>query len=251
MAKIISNTDFYNELAGDYDDMISFNKAVEKKKNILKNFIDRNTRNVADVGCGSGVDSIAFSNLNMNVDAFDPSIEMIKIAETNSKKMNSKIVTHNYQADKIPNEFNNKFDLVISLGNTFSNIPNDLFPNSLKRCYEILKTEGRVVIQILNYKKIIENKERIINVTESENKIFVRFYDFYEEQIVFNILTLNKKNLSERKLCSTQIYPYLIDNFKKGLSAAGFSQVKFFGDLKLSEYLESQSSNLVIIAIKK
>ena len=251
MGKIISNKVFYDELAGDYDDMISFNKAIEKKKNILKNFIDPNTRNIADIGCGTGLDSIIFSKLNMNVDAFDPSGEMLNIAKINSKKMNSSIEIYNYQTDKIPDEFNNKFDLVVSLGNTFSNIPDDLLPNSLKRCYEILKTEGRLLLQVLNYKKIIENRERIINVNENEDKIFIRFYDFYEEQIVFNILTLNKKNLSERKLCSTKIYPYFVNNFESGLTRAGFSQIRFYGDLSLSEYLESQSANLVILSEKR
>lgn len=250
MEKIVSNKVFYDELAGDYDEMISFDKAVERKQNILKNFIEKDTKSVADIGCGSGVDSIAFSKLNMNVYAFDPSSEMLKIAETNSKKMNSSIAIHNYQADKIPDEFNNKFDLVVSLGNTISNIPDVLFPNSLKRCYEILKTGGRLLLQVLNYKKIIENKERIINVSESEEKIFIRFYDFYDEQIVFNILTLNKKNLSDRKLYSTQIYPYFLDNFESRLTRVGFDQIKFFADLKLSEYGENQSVNLVILAKK-
>jgi len=249
--KIISNTEFYNELAGDYDEMISFEKAVERKQNLLKNYIDQNTKFVADIGCGTGVDSIVFSKLGLNVDAFDSSVQMLNIAETNSKKMNSNVVIHNYQADKIPDEFNNKFDLVVSLGNTFSNIPYDIFPNSLKRYYEILKTGGRLLLQVLNYKKIIENKERIINVNESGDKIFIRFYDFYDEQIVFNILTLNKKNLAERKLFSTKIYPYFIDNFESGLTTVGFSQIKFFGDLKLSQYLESQSTNLVILAKKR
>ena len=250
MTKIISNKEFYNALAGDYDDMISFDKAVSRKTEILKNFIDQNTKFAADIGCGSGVDSIAFFKLNMNVDAFDPSVEMLNAAKANSMKMGSNISVHNYGADKIPDEFNNKFDLVVSLGNTFANIPETVFLNSLKRCYEIIKTGGRLVLQILNYKKIIENKERIINVTESEEKIFIRFYDFYTEQIVFNILTLNKKTLTERKLSSTQIYPYFVDNFESSLTTVGFNQIKIFSDLKQSEYLESESANLVILAEK-
>ena len=250
MDKIISNKEFYNKLAPDYDEVISFDKAVEKKQNILKNFIEKETKYVADIGCGTGVDSIVFSKLKMNVDAFDPSIEMLNVAKANSKKMNSNIVIHNYQADKIPDEFNNKFDLVVSLGNTYSNIPENTFLDSLKKCYEILKTGGRLLLQVLNYKKIIENNERIINVNESDDKIFIRFYDFYNEQIVFNILTLNKKDLAERKLISTKIYPYFVDNFESGLTNTGFSQIRFYGDLNLSEYLESQSSNLVILAKK-
>ena len=41
MEKILPNNVFYDELASDYDDMTSFEKAVEKKKNLLKNFVTK------------------------------------------------------------------------------------------------------------------------------------------------------------------------------------------------------------------
>ncbi len=61
MEKILPNEVFYDELASDYDDMISFKKTVEKKKNLLKNFVTDEMKSAADIGCGSGVDSISLS----------------------------------------------------------------------------------------------------------------------------------------------------------------------------------------------
>ena len=37
---------------------------------------------ILDAGCGSGRDSLAFMNMGYDVDAFDASIEMVKLART-------------------------------------------------------------------------------------------------------------------------------------------------------------------------
>ena len=151
MDKMLPNNTFYDELAADYDEMISFDSAVGKKKTLLKSFVIAEMKSAADIGCGSGVDSIALASLGLKVTAFDPSTEMLKVAKANSNKMSVKIGFHNYSADNIPEDFNNQFDLVVSLGNTFANIPKEKFLASLQRCYEILRPKGQLLIQVLNY----------------------------------------------------------------------------------------------------
>ncbi len=131
MEKNLPNKVFYDELASDYDDMISFEKAVEIKKKLLKNFVTDKMKSAADIGCGSGVDSISLPSLGLKVTAFDLSTEMLKVAEANSKRMKVKVEFQNYAADIIPKEFDEKFDLVISLGNTFANIPEENFVDSM------------------------------------------------------------------------------------------------------------------------
>jgi glycine/sarcosine N-methyltransferase len=248
--KFLSNNTFYDEIASEYDEMISFETAIDKKKIFLKTLINQNSKTAADIGCGSGVDSIALSLSGLKVVAFDPSSEMLKTAESNSKRMNVQPVFHNSTADKIPNEFDNNFDLVLSLGNTLANISNDKLQKSIQRCYDILKPSGQLIVQILNYEKILADKKRIINITEGKNKFFIRFYDFNDEQIVFNILTFSKSNISEYKLSSTEIYPHNAEIFESGLRASGFNEVKFFGDLQLSEFVIQQSKDLIITSKK-
>lgn len=250
MDKLIANSSFYDEIALDYDGMISFESAIEKKKNLLKNFIDQNVKTAADIGCGTAVDSIALTLNGLNVSAFDPSEKMISVAKTNSIKMKAGVEFYNYPADSISKEFDNKFDLVVSLGNTFANISEDKFTPSLKRCYDILKSDGQLLIQVLNYKNILEEKQRIVNIAESDNKIFIRFYDFNNEQIAFNILTFSRERISEYKLSSTKIYPYQLENFQSALTNSGFTNFQFYGDLELSEFTPSQSKDLIVLVNK-
>jgi len=251
MNRFLSNSTFYDDLASSYDEMISFDNVIDKKKLFLKNFINNDTKTAADIGCGSGVDSIALSLLGLQVTAFDPSAGMLEVAESNSKKMNVRINFQKSPAQQISEEFNNKFDLIVSLGNTFANISKDNFIDSLRKCFDILKPNGHLLIQILNYKKILADKQRVVNITEGNNKFFIRFYDFNDEQIVFNILTFNKNKISDYKLSSTEIHPYIIEDFESGLRASGFNDIKFYGDLKLSEFVIPQSKDLIITSKKK
>jgi ubiquinone/menaquinone biosynthesis C-methylase UbiE len=54
MKKMLPNYTFYDELAFDYDDMISFDSAVKNKKKQFDNFLISEMNSAADIGCGSG-----------------------------------------------------------------------------------------------------------------------------------------------------------------------------------------------------
>ena len=250
MVKIFSNREFYNQLAFDYDRMISFGKLVESRKKSLKNFVRPKMKSAIDLGCGSGVDSIALTSLGLKVTAFDPSRNMIKAAKENARKYGLKINFYNKSVDLIPVSFNQQHDLVISLGNTFANIEKKNFLFSLKKCFDLLKPEGVVLIQVLNYRKVLREKQRVVNINSSENNYFIRFYDFIRYGLIFNILFFNKENPSDFKFISTKLFPYTEDDFISGLKKAGFRKIVFFSDFNLSDYDKFNSKDLIIRAIK-
>ena len=250
MNKLLSNVDFYSELAREYDDMISFNSAIKAKENLLKKFISKKIITVADIGCGSGVDSIALALQGLKVSGFDPSSEMLKKAEVNAKRINVKLNFYNDAADKIPKKFDCNFDLVVSLGNTIANIPELRLLKSLNRCHEILKPGGRLLIQVLNYDKILSEKQRIISITESRNKFYIRFYDFPDKKIIFNILNFKKENRLEYKIFSSRIYPYNKKYLETKLKSTGFKSVMCYSDLSFTKFDSENSKDLVISAFK-
>lgn len=250
MVKILSNTDFYNEIASGYDDMVSFGKLIEKKSKDLAGFIDDKIKSAADIGCGTGVDSIALSLSGLKVTAFDPSSEMISVAKTNAAIYDSQINFYISSSDEIPKEFNDQFDLVVSLGNTFANIPSNKFAESIQRCYRILKPGGRLLVQILNYANILNNEKRIVNIREGKDNYFIRFYDFYNEYLVFNILTFSKLKPSEQSLISTKLFPHSRADFDRELLKTGFYSIQFFSDLGLSDF-NVESKDLIVSAWKK
>ena len=116
------NEDFYNSIADNYNEMIPLEKQIESKTNFLKHFINENTKTAADLGAGSGADSIALAKLGLNVTAFEPSIEMVNQAKINFTEHKVDVEIHNKKITGIDESFRNSYDLIVSLGNTFGNI---------------------------------------------------------------------------------------------------------------------------------
>ena len=245
-----SNKKFYNTASTYYDKMIDFNSALEKRKILLSNFIDERFKSTADIGCGTGVDSISLSQYGLNVTAFDPSIEMINAAKENSKRTNTQIDFQNYSAYEIPKAFYNKFDFVVSLGNTIANIPLNKIDRSITNLFKMLRQDGSVLIQLLNYEKILRDKERIVNINKKDNEYFIRFYDFDKNSLTFNILKFIADKTSERELISTKIFPYKAKELKTLLKTIGFKKIELFGGLDKKAFKVKTSNDLVLFAKK-
>jgi len=245
-----SNSTFYNSVSVYYDKMIDFDSALQKRKAFLSSFLDKDCKTIADVGCGTGVDSIALSQLRLEVSSFDPSSEMINTAISNSEKHNCKIKFYNHSADEISKTFYNKFDLVVTLGNTFANIPISKIEKSVGRLFKLLKKDGRVLIQILNYEKILREKERIVNITKRDGEYFIRFYDFGKKDLTFNILRFNADQTTKKELISTKIFPYTSKELKSIFKRTGFKSIELFGSLDKKPFDSIISNDLILFAKK-
>lgn len=246
----MNNKDFYNSFAVDYNSMIPLEKQVESKVNFYKNFVKEKTKTSADLGAGSGADSIALAKMGLNVTAFEPSNEMIKQAISNFAANHVNVNLNNKRVAEIDDLFNESFDLVVSLGNTFANISRKEIEQSVNKVFALLKKEGTAIIQLLNYDKILAEKERIINITEHDDKQFIRFYDFISDKVNFNILSYNKNNFSDQQIITTEIFPYTKSFLETLIIQNDFSDLKFFGDIKLNPFNKKASPNLIIVLKK-
>jgi glycine/sarcosine N-methyltransferase len=244
--QMLANKKFYDSISFFYDEMIDFDQAVKYRIKQLEKIILPGMETAADIGCGTGIDSIALSKLGLNVISFDPSKGMLKIAKENSKKFNTKITFLNYSADEIPQKYFNKFGLFVSLGNTFANIPNRKLLESFKSCNKILKKEGRFIFQILNYQKILKEKKRIVKIRSNDEKYFIRFYDFLNNRIQFNIHSFSKSELNNSQLITTQIYPHTFEELRNLPYKAGFKKVKKYSGFGGEKFQPQKSNDLVI-----
>ena len=98
---IQTNKNFFNSVSEFYDEMIVFDKSLINRQNALKKFIKPGMKTAADIGCGTGLDSISLSKLGLKVTSFDISEEMIQHAKSNSGQRNLEIEYVNQSADKI------------------------------------------------------------------------------------------------------------------------------------------------------
>lgn len=243
----MNNSEFYDSFAEDYNSMIPLEKQIESKTKFFKRFIKDSTKSAADLGAGSGADSIALANLGLNVTAFEPSQEMLKQAEINFTKQKVEVNTNNKKISEIDEKFHNSFDLVVSLGNTFANVNRGEIEESIAKLIELLKKDGTAIIQILNYDKVLSEKERIVNITESNQKQFIRFYDFCGNKVYFNILSYYNNDFSRRDLITTEIFPYTKSFLQNLFTKNGVQVLEFYGDMKMANFDENKSNDLIMI----
>ncbi len=245
-----SNESFFDNISDFYDKMTGYEKALKSRMGLYKQFITDNMKTAADLGCGTGLDSIALSLNGLKVTGFDLSSGMLEKAKEKSVELKLKIDFYNYSLDKIPETFFTKYSFAVSMGNTLANLDKKGIREAFNNCYGMLEPGGKFLMQILNYEKILKNKERIVNITQEGEKNFVRFYDFCGDEINFNILSFDKNELKNKQLNSTKLYSYNINDLTGLLSAAGFIGIEQFGSLSKEIFNPVTSKDIFIIASK-
>lgn len=249
MASELTNREFYDEASSFYDQMINFESNLEKRNASLKKIFEKSGF-VADLGCGTGLDSIALALNGHEVFGFDPSSKMIDLAKNNSLKYSVEINFSKNSILTIPEEYNSKFDYVVSLGNTLANVEGSVIYSTIQRIYNLLANGGIALIHILNYSLVLEKGERIVSIKPDDENFYVRFYDFINGQVNFNILTFSKSNPNNNKLLTTKIYAYKFDLLAKVFDSVGFTNMKFWSDLEKTKFNVSTSKDLFIYAEK-
>ncbi|MBM4176086.1 MAG: class I SAM-dependent methyltransferase [Ignavibacteria bacterium] len=245
----MKNTEFYNSISNFYDEMINLDSSVSAKKTLFPYFIQKNYKDAIDLGCGSGADSIALASLGLNVSAFDSSTKMLESAKKNSNSYNFKIKFSFIDLENFKT-FNERTDFVISMGNTLANISSKSINKVFKNIFQTLNVGGSFLFQILNYERIINEKERLISITENNDSIYVRFYDFEKATLGFNILAIPKNNLKSTKIFTSTIYPHMKDILVGLLNSAGFSKIKVYGSFKKEKFNSIKSKDLIIHSVR-
>jgi 2-polyprenyl-3-methyl-5-hydroxy-6-metoxy-1,4-benzoquinol methylase len=242
---------FYDSLADEYDELTGFAQRFDKERSTFQVLVQKyDMKIVLDAGCGTGFHSILLAQLGLHVTATDISVQMLRQAKQNAEYMNVRIDTVQTSFQGMKDSVHSKFDAVFCFGNTLPHIlTEEELLQSFKSFRELLNSNGRVFLQVLNYDRILNFRERILNIKEVNDKIFVRFYDYEGESIVFNILTIEKTGgQMNHSLNSVRLFPWRSSDIVRILKNTGFKNVQLFGSMSLDVFDERVSKDIVIIA---
>ena len=243
---MISNKEFFDHLAEDYNGMINFENSLKNKISSLKRIIKPNDRCALDLGCGSGADSIALANLGLMVDAVDHSKEMIEQARKNADKVSDKIKFYNNSITEIGEIFEDKeYDIIVSLGNTLANITSDELKELIKTLSKFLSKNGIIVIQLINFKALPSSGEYILNNAENNSGWIIRKYNINKYDVDFVIERYDRAKY-QTSVIKTKLYPQSKEKFLEYAKENGLS-ASFFGTLNMEPYKEAFSQNLVVL----
>jgi len=245
--------DFYEHLADTYDDMTHFTSRKKKEQTILQNLMKKfKFKTALDTACGTGLQAILLQKMGVKTIGADISQKMLDRAKKNARRSGVTLTWIHSSLQNLTKSLRQTFDIIFCLGNSLPHVSKkNQLQDVLKQFYELLNPRGGIILQLLNYHKILQNKERIVHITKQDHREYVRFYDFSSKKIQFNILQIDwETHPPSYSLQSTTLYPYTKSELKQALEIAGFNRIKYYSDLQLSKFTEKKSRNLIVIAQK-
>ena len=244
---------FYEEIAADYDSMTRFHERMDKETLMLQGWRARyGFRSALDVACGTGLHAIALARLGVRVTGADLSAAMLAQAQAHAAAFGVEIPWVQASMQELRPHVREKFDALFCLGNS---LPHLLQQTDLAAAcanfYDLLSPGGILVIQLLNYARILAAQERIAGVHRHGETIYVRFYDFAPERLLFNVLTIHCQAAAcPYALSSTPLYPYRQGELAAQLARQAFTGLEYYGDMQFQPFAAETSANLVIVGRK-
>lgn len=135
------------------------------------------------------------------------------------------------------------FDGVYCIGNTLVHLED--VSQVIRDFHQMLKPGGVLVIQILNYDKIMRERPEALPLIENDRVRFERYYDYLDEGICFkSVLTI--KGYEDLTLSAeTMLYPVGKDALERALFEAGFGSVEWYSGFDGSAYDVSEAPLIV------
>jgi 2-polyprenyl-3-methyl-5-hydroxy-6-metoxy-1,4-benzoquinol methylase len=244
---------FYGRLGDDYDLMTNFTARLENQRPLIVDLVEKfNIRSVLDIGCGSGVHAILLAQAGARVTAVDPSAELIELARQHAQEAKVEIDLRVASMQSLASTIDGAFDTVLCLGNTLPHLlTEEELESSLQGISQLLAPEGTLLLQLLNYDRILSQRKRVVGIRRAGEQLFVRFYDFTEPNLTFNILRITLEgSKSAHELISTELYPWRGSELLQLLESTGFGELQVHSDLLQSPFNPDNSTDLVIVARK-
>ena len=243
--------DFYDQIADTYDDMTNLESRLENIRQFISLIKNRyNLTSAIDVACGTGGHVIAMSQMGIRAVGVDISESMLDKARASAKEKGVKAQWIHCPMQELSQHIKEQFDIVLCLGNSLPHLlTKEDLSKTLSAFAQVLRPGGVLLVQLLNYHKILKDKNRLVAVTKKNNNEYIRFYDFLPDLLRFNLLRIKWEGTESKSiLSSTELFPYTFDILQEGLQKHNFSTINTYSDLEFQPFDEENSSNLVIEA---
>ncbi len=243
--------DFYNAIAGDYETIVDAAGRAAGIEAFVGELIRRySVSSAVDVACGTGAYTLALAAAGVNAIGADISEGMVDRGRAYAREAGADIQWHVTGMQDIADHVTESVDAIVCMGNSLPHILTDDDLNKTVSAFrKLVKPEGVAVVHLLNYERILAQRERIVGITRVNDVEYVRFYDFYHGRLRFNLLEIHwAGDTASHTLHSTELRPYcsaeLVDAFTKG----GFTTVETYGSQAFGPFDPEQSDVVVLVA---
>jgi SAM-dependent methyltransferase len=255
--------DLYEQIASHYGQITGEESRAAPAKAFLAELRRRHPfGSVLDVACGTGLHAVMLAEMGAAVTAADISPAMLERAQARAAALHlapgdspgasGSIRFLQAPMQELTGLLAGPFDAILCLGNS---LPHLLAPADLSAALAgfagLLAGRGVLVLHLLNYARILARGERIVGVTRDGQYEFVRFYDFLDGLVRFNVLTLHwREGRCDSELASALLRPYTRADLEPPLRAADLPCIDLYTGMNFAPFDEKESDTLTIVARK-
>jgi 2-polyprenyl-3-methyl-5-hydroxy-6-metoxy-1,4-benzoquinol methylase len=239
---------FYSSISTAYDQLFPLNPAqVEFVDSCFANSLS--AKRIIDAGCGTGSLAILLARRSAQVVGFDSDSKMIDIAlEKQPQALNLKFKVGDF-VDELNSFEENRYDGILCFGNTLVHLVNkNRIAQFIENSSKLLKTGGRLLMQIINYDRVLSSNVDSLPTLNTDNYEFIRRYHPQPDGLINFETVLSAKYTCEQTVNSVLLLPLKKQELEDMLTPH-FSEVLFYGDFKKSDW-DMNSFHLVIEVIK-
>ena len=242
---------FYDELADSYDAITGAAGRAQAAGAFVDELMGRlDVRSAVDAACGTGLFALALARRGADVVGADISAGMLAQARRAAEAAGLNVQWVHTPMQVLAGRIDGGRDAVLCMGNSLPHLLDDAdLDAALDGFSALLKPGGALVLHLLNYARILSEKERIVGVTRDGAAEYVRFYDFLPGRVRFNILRIDwQGDACRSQLSTTELRPYFLEDLTAALARGGFVAVEPFGGLDMTPFDAAQSDSLLIVA---
>ena len=255
----------YDLFSEDYDRFVNWEDRLAYEMPFIEKQIYRyqqpgkNSLNILDSACGTGMHAIALAKQGHMVSAADLFPQMILKGQDNARQAGVEVQFEAAGFGEMAQAFGREqFDLVLCLGNSFPHVLSEVeLINALQDFASVLRKDGMLFIQNRNFDAVVKQQARWmepqVHQADKMEWIFHRFYDFLPDGLIrFNIATLKHELDSDWKaeVTSTLLRPQLHDELVNQLEQVGFQDITAYGSMEGEPFSAEKSGNLILTVIK-
>lgn len=255
----------YDLFSEDYDRFVNWEDRLAYEMPFIEEQINhlqqagKNSLNILDSACGTGMHAIALAKQGHVVSAADLFPQMIHKGIDNARQAGVAVQFASTGFGEMAQTFGqDQFDLVVCLGNSLPHVLSEAeLIKVLQDFASVLRHEGMLFIQNRNFDVVVKQQSRWmdkqVHQADGMEWIFHRFYDFLPNGLIrFNIATLKHEIGSDWKagVTSTLLRPQLHDELINLLKQLGFKDIHAYGSMEGEPFSEDTSGNLILTAKK-
>ncbi len=252
---VASPAGFYGGLAAEYDAMTGFGERLPRAAAFARVVRERfpPSLRVLDAATGTGLYAIAFAQAGATaVCGLDLSAPMLVRAAQHAVAFGVPgIRWQDGSLTALPAAWTGAFDLALCMGNSLPHLLTEAeLATALAGFRCGLTPGGTLVLQVLNYARVLAQRERLISVDRAGDLEFIRFQDFLEGNLLrFNVLRLDwRQTPPAPQWHAVELRAWTAAELRTALVAAGFANLVNFGSLAFAPFDETSSDTLLLAA---